>query len=212
MFTGIIQEIGQVRRIDKSGSMYNLDIISEGIYKDIKIGDSVAVNGVCLTVTSKAKGSMTFNVMAETVRKTSLSSLKVNDRVNLEGSLKIGGTLDGHFVLGHVDCVGIIKSVSKAGGEFIISIGYPEEFANLVVDKGSIAIEGVSLTVSRAKDVGMLEVHIIPHTTTHTTLDVKRPGDPINLEFDILGKYIAKQRGSGNQSRLTEGFLRSKGF
>jgi len=212
MFTGIIQEIGRVRRIDRSGSMYNLDIISDGIYKDIKVGDSVAVNGACLTVTSKAGAVMAFNVMAETVRRTSLSALRENDKANLEGSLKAGGTIDGHFVLGHVDCVGIIKSVSKTGGEFAIRIGYPGEFDNLAVDKGSIAIEGVSLTVSRAKDTGTLEVHIIPHTLTHTTLDTKRPGDAVNLEFDILGKYIAKQRGTGNQTRLTEGFLKSKGF
>ena len=198
MFTGIIQEIGLVQKLEKSKGVYRLDVISGGIYRDVKIGDSVSVNGVCLTVTEKAKGLLSFNIMAETARKTSFSVLKKGCEVNLEGSLKADGALDGHFVLGHVDCVGTIKSVSKADGEFAIGVGYPDEFNNLVVDRGSIAIEGVSLTVSRSER-GLLEVHIIPHTSKNTTLDAKKAGDMVNVEFDILGKYIAKRSESGTR-------------
>ncbi len=211
MFTGIIQELGSVKKIERSGSIYDLHILAEDICKNVMIGDSVAVNGVCLTVTSKLNNVMNFNIMAETVRKTSLASLRKSDMVNLEPSLKIGGTLDGHFVLGHIDCVGNVMNISKSGGEFEIAVAFPEEFNNLAVDRGSIAIEGVSLTVSRIGK-GSMSVHIIPHTSKHTTLDSKKAGDAVNLEFDILGKYVLKQGEAGKRPAITEEFLRSKGF
>lgn len=211
MFTGITRELAVVQRLGKSGDTYRLDIRSNGICKDVEIGDSIAVNGVCLTVASKEKDILNFDVMAQTLRKTTLAGLKDKDTVNLEGSLKAGGTLDGHFVLGHVDCVGIIRDIRKSPGEFMMRIDFPEEFGRLIVDKGSIAVDGVSLTIGRAgKDT--FDIYLIPHTLRSTTLSTKRSGDAVNLEFDILGKYAAKHRDAGSQSRISEEFLRSRGF
>ncbi|MCX5678474.1 MAG: riboflavin synthase [Candidatus Omnitrophica bacterium] len=211
MFTGIIQELGSVQNINRVGNIYKLDIRSNSIYKDVRIGDSVAVNGVCLTAVSKKKDILSFDLMAETIRNTSFAGLKNNDRVNLERSLKAGETLDGHFVLGHIDCAGVIKNIRKIGDDFMISIAFPGGFDRLVVEKGSIAVDGVSLTVSHAgKDT--FDVHIIPHTLKSTILGTKKSGDKVNLEFDILGKYIAKERDAGSRPRVTEEFLRSKGF
>ncbi len=211
MFTGITQELAVVRRMGKSGDNYRLDIRSNGIYKDVKIGDSVAVNGVCLTVTSKEKNVLSFDVMAQTVRSTTLAGLKDKDKVNLEGSLKAGGTLDGHFVLGHVDCVGMIRDIKKSSGEFMMHIDFPGEFDRLIVDKGSVAVDGVSLTIGRAGR-STFDIYLIPHTLRSTTLNTKRPGDAVNLEFDILGKYAAKHQDAGSQPRISEEFLRGKGF
>ena len=211
MFTGIVQDLGAVRRINRSGNIYNLELFSETIYRDTKIGESVAVNGVCLTVASRASGLLTFQIMAETARKTGLSKLEPDEKVNLEGSLRLGGTLDGHFVTGHVDCVGDVKMIDRSGDGFAMRIGYPREFDNLVVDRGSVAVDGISLTVGRA-GTGVLDVHIIPHTSNHTTLYSKRAGDGVNLEFDILGKYAARQSASGKRREISEEFLKSNGF
>jgi riboflavin synthase len=211
MFTGIIQELGSVQRVERAGNFYRLDIRSNSIYKDVRIGDSVAVNGVCLTAVSKKRDVLSFDLMAQTVRNTSFAGLKNNDRVNLERPLRAGETLDGHFVLGHIDCAGVIKNIRKSGDDFTISIAFPGGFDRLVVEKGSIAVDGVSLTISHAgKDT--FDVHLIPHTLKSTILDTKKSGDKVNLEFDILGKYIAKERPAVGQSRVTEEFLRSKGF
>lgn len=211
MFTGIIQELGSVQTFERSGNIYRLDIRSNNIYKDVRIGDSVAVNGVCLTAVSKNRGAISFDLMAETIRNTGFAGLKNNEKVNLERSLKAGETLDGHFVLGHIDCVGTIRDIKKSDGDFMISVGFPGHFWPLVVEKGSIAVDGVSLTISHAgKDT--FDVHIIPHTLKSTTLDMKGIGGAVNLEFDIFGKYIAKGRDTGDRSRISEEFLRSKGF
>ena len=211
MFTGIIQELGLVQGIRSVDNVYRLDICSKNIYKDASVGDSVAVNGVCLTVRAKMKDILSFDVMAETIRKTSFAGLKNKDKVNLEGSLKANGTLGGHFVSGHIDCVGNIKNVDKGRYEFIIRIDFPDKFNRLIVEKGSIAVDGVSLTIG---GIGMntLDVYLIPHTLRSTTLNTKNAGDMVNLEFDILGKYIARQRASCAQSRISEEFLRKKGF
>jgi riboflavin synthase len=211
MFTGIIQELGSVQNIDRVGNIYKLDIRSNIIYKDVRIGDSVAVNGVCLTATAKKKDVLSFDMMAETIRNTNFAGLKSNDKVNLERPLKAGETLDGHFVLGHIDCAAVIKNIRKIGDDFMINIAFPDGFDRLVVEKGSIAVDGVSLTISHAGK-GTLDVHIIPHTLKSTTLNIKKSGDTVNLEFDILGKYIAKARDAGSQSRISEEFLRSNGF
>jgi len=211
MFTGIVQELGTVERIERSGGIYRLGIRSGNIHKDAGIGDSVSVNGACLTVVSRKGDVLNFDVMAETIRSTGLAGLKPGDRVNLEGSLKANGTLGGHFVLGHIDCVGVIKDIIRTGGEFTLRIGIPDGFDHLIVDKGSISIDGVSLTVGRA-DSNTFDVHIIPHTLKSTTLGIKKSGDTVNLEFDILGKYIAKARDTAGRSRISEKFLRNNGF
>lgn len=211
MFTGIVQEMGVVQKLESAGGVYKLSIRSGNVYKDAGIGASVAVNGVCLTVSSKRSDTLNFDVMAETVRRTNLIGLKDLDRVNLEGALKVNGSLDGHFVLGHIDCVGRIKSVKKLNDEFMIRVGFDNGFSRLVVEKGSIAIDGISLTVARAA-WGELDVYVIPHTAKSTTLYTKRESDSVNLEFDIIGKYALRFRPEADTSRVSEEFLRNNGF
>ncbi len=210
MFTGIVREIGIVKRIDASGSLYKLEILSRRVSEKGDIGDSVAVNGVCLTLTRKAPGSLHFDVMAETIRKTALAKLRIGEALNLESSLGAGGGLDGHFVLGHIDCIGKVKAISRNKGEFVMRISFPEEFNHLVVEKGSVAIDGVSLTIGETAK-GTLSVYVIPHTLKETTLGSKKSGSSVNIEFDIIGKYIAKMN-KAKPSGVTEGFLREKGF
>ncbi len=211
MFTGIIQEVGIVKRLEKTGSLYVFEVGSAAIPKEVIVGDSVAVNGVCLTVTDKTIGSLRFDVMAETVRKSGLGKVSAGDAVNLEGSLKAGGTIGGHFVLGHVDCVGTITDTGKKGDDVLMKISFSARFAPLAVEKGSIAVDGVSLTIGMA-GADSLTVYLIPHTLKATTLGSKRRADTVNLEFDIIGKYIARAAALKGGGRITEGFLRSRGF
>lgn len=211
MFTGIIKELGAVRSFNKAGAAYRLEIGSHDVVNSAGIGDSVAVNGICLTVVNKTKGSIYFDVMEETVKRSGLGSLRKSDVVNLEGALRFDGTLGGHFVLGHIDCIGKIKSARKLGDDFIIEVEFPGEFSHLIVEKGSIAIDGVSLTVARVKDRSFV-VYIIPLTLKMTTLGQKTAGDIVNLEFDVIGKYIARFGQVKNRSSVTEEFLRQNGF
>lgn len=211
MFTGIVQELGIVCKLERSGGFYRLGIRSDKVCEDAVIGDSVAVNGVCLTVAAKKSDVLNFDVMAETIRRTNLIELKDNDKVNLEGSLKANASLGGHFVLGHIDCLGRIKDIKKRSGEFTVRIDFNGAFSHLIVEKGSIAIDGVSLTIGRAGD-NTLDVYLIPHTLKATTLDTRKSGDSVNLEFDIIGKYAARFGEVRGQSRISEEFLRDKGF
>lgn len=207
MFTGIIKEIGRVRGLNRSGIICKLDIESGEIHKTAGTGDSVAVNGVCLTLTGKNKNILSFDVMDETLRKTVLGALANNDPVNLEGSVRADGTFGGHFVTGHVDCVGRIKEIRKGG----ISIEIPSDLAHLVVEKGSVCMDGVSLTVGDIRN-NVFTVYLIPHTLKTTTLGFKKSGDALNIEFDIIGKYCARLIEKSPASRISEGFLKAKGF
>jgi len=211
MFTGIIQEMGKVLKISRSRDVHCLEVSCAGICSSVKVGDSVAIKGVCLTVTDKGEGSLKFDVMAKTMKTTNLSVLKEGQSVNMEGALKAGSTIDGHFVLGHIDCTGVIRSIGRVKDGFTVQVGYPREFSGLIVDKGSVAVDGISLTIGKAYE-DMFETHIIPHTLNSTTLKAGRPGDTVNLEFDILGKYIARGLKTGKATGVTEEFLRSKGF
>lgn len=211
MFTGIVKETGIVRSVDAARNMYRLSVSSEKISKSADIGDSVAVNGVCLTVVEKGKGRLSFDVMEETVRKTDLTGLKKGGVVNLEDSLRPDGYIGGHFVLGHIDCVGSINSVNARGNGYMMDIGFPEGFASLVVEKGSAAIDGVSLTVGEVTDRSFT-VHLIPHTLNTTNLGLKKARDKVNIEFDIIGKYISRLKDIKAASRISEEFLKMKGF
>lgn len=211
MFTGIIRELGRVKSIEKIGDTYRLEIESKSISKDINIGDSAAVNGVCLTLVKKNRDILSFDCVKETIRKTTLDGLKNNDSVNLEGSLRVGDSLGGHFVLGHIDCMGKVRSVGKRGEDASIGIEIPDEFRRLVVEKGSIAIDGISLTVGEAKD-NNFKVYIIPHTLKVTTLGSKKRGDRVNIEFDVIGKYVINLEGLNRKTAITEEFLKNKGF
>lgn len=210
MFTGIIKEIGTVGGLGRSGSSRRLDIKAGAIYETAGIGDSVAVNGACLTLTGKNKNVLSFDVMDETLRKTSLGALANNDPVNLEGAVKADGTFGGHFVTGHIDCVGKIREISKRG-EFKLAIEVPKDFMHLFVEKGSVCVDGVSLTVGGIRN-DIFSVYIIPHTLKATTLGSKKTGDTLNIEFDIIGKYCARLFQKSPALRISEEFLRRKGF
>lgn len=190
MFTGIIEELGIVKRISRSGDFILLEISSLNVAKDVKIGDSVSVNGVCLTAVKVGNNSISFEVMAETFRITNLGSLRINEKVNLESSLKVGGKLSGHFVLGHIDCLGIIRKKGIVSGNMVFEIAMPIEFSKYTLPKGSIAVDGISLTIQEKK-AGSVSIYIIPHTLKNTTLNFKGPSSKVNLEFDTLAKRIA---------------------
>jgi riboflavin synthase, alpha subunit len=189
MFTGIVKELGKVRRISGLGGIYKLSVEAKELLAGLKIGDSVSVNGVCLTLTGKDKNIMDFDVMGETFNRTNFSKLKIGGSVNLEGALRVGDQLGGHFVTGHIDCAGRIREIKRAGDNYSIEVTFPKEYNKLVVEKGSIALDGISLTVGNIGD-GKAVVHVIPHTLKITTLGAKRAGDEVNIEFDIVGKYI----------------------
>ena len=195
MFTGIVEGIGTVNKISeitKNRSAIEMTIDLGKQVKGLKIGQSVALNGVCLTATKISKSKCIFEMIEETTKKTDLGNLKVGGVVNIERSLKAGDRLEGHFVLGHVDGVGIIKKILKKPKEVQIHFEVPKNLAKYVVKKGSIAIDGISLTVVDIKKT-LASVSLIPHTIEITNFHTKKVGDKVNIETDILGKYILKQ-------------------
>ena len=210
MFTGLVKELGKVSRISRAGNIYKIAIEAKGISKAAKAGDSIAVNGACLTVTEKNGAVLSFDAVEETMQRTSLGSLKEGSIVNLEDSLKVGDRIGGHFVLGHIDCLGRITDIKKGDKEASIELSIPEKFAGLVVEKGSVAIDGISLTVGEVRR-GSFRVFIIPRTMEATTLKDKKRGSEVNVEFDVLGKYIVRQKELGSPG-LTEEFLKEQGF
>jgi len=191
MFTGIIKELASVRSLSGLGNIYKLSVEARDIVNGLIIGDSVSVNGVCLTLIEKNRNVLTFDVMAETIRKTNLGKLVPQAIVNLEDALKAGRAIGGHFVTGHIDCVGKIKGIKHASDEVSIEITFPEEYSDLVVQKGSIAFDGISLTIGKMLK-NSVTVYIIPHTLKMTTLGAKITGDEVNIEFDIIGKYVRR--------------------
>jgi riboflavin synthase len=187
MFTGIIEELGKIKRISRSGKVILLTIEAKKVLEDSKIGDSIAVNGCCLTIVKIDKDTISFEMMAETARTTNLGVLAISDRVNLERSLKVGDRISGHFVLGHVDCQGTIRSKGYHQNNLVFSIAAPQEFLKYILPKGSVSLDGISLTVGD-KRAGTFSVYIIPHTLKNTTFGFKGPSDKVNIEFDILAK------------------------
>lgn len=212
MFTGITKETGRISGLSRGSGLSRLALASENIYKEANAGDSVSVNGVCLTVIEKKKETLYFDVSKETLARTTIGELKDGDLVNLEGSLKAGDPLGGHFVLGHVDCVGVIKKKDSSGDEVSIEIEVPGDFERLMVRKGSVTVDGISLTIGEVEK-GRFRVYMIPHTLKVTTLGKRKNGDKVNIEFDIIGKHVARLREPlHDQSRINENFLREKGF
>ncbi len=194
MFTGIVEGVGKVNKISKitkNRSAIEMTIDLGKQVKGLKIGQSVALNGVCLTATKISKSKCIFEMIEETTKKTDLGNLKVGGVVNIERSLKAGDRLEGHFVLGHVDGVGKIKKIVKKPKEVQVYFEVPKSLAKYVVKKGSIAIDGISLTVVDIKKT-LASVSLIPHTIQITNFHTKKVGDKINIETDILGKYILK--------------------
>lgn len=205
MFTGIIEALGKIESAEKKLGSLKLRI-SSSVFADQKIGDSISVNGVCLTISALIKEPAVFDVMGETLDKSNLGRLKSGESVNLERAIKAGDRMGGHFVTGHIDCTGRIIEKGKGPGDYILKIGFPPEYIDLIVKKGSVAVEGVSLTIADlAADI--FTVKLIPHTLKATTLGFKRISDIVNIEFDILGKYSRPKK-----SGITEEYLREKGF
>lgn len=189
MFSGIIEGIGQVRNISRSAGIATLEIRAGNIASDARIGDSIAVNGVCLTIVKIDDGLLSFQAIQETLRITNLGSLRIADQVNLERSLKIGDRLSGHFVTGHIDCMGLIRKKNYLNGNWAFEISVPENFIKYILPKGSVAVDGISLTIA-ARRSNMFMVHIIPHTLKNTTLGFKGSSSNVNIEFDILAKKL----------------------
>ena len=189
MFTGIVETVGTVTAIEVSGDLTRLIVEAGPIAEGVAIGDSIAVGGGCLTVTSLNGARLSFEAVRETMERTSLRDLKVGCRVNLERAMRAGDRLDGHIVQGHVDGVGTVRELVRSGHDVQLQIDCSAEFADCLVEKGSIAVDGVSLTVTAVTRSGF-DVALIPHTLEVTTLRDRRPGDRVNLEADVLGKYV----------------------
>jgi len=187
MFTGIIEELGVVKKISRKGKVALIEIAAQKSREDTKVGDSISVNGCCLTVVRVNKDEFSFEAIPETLKVTNLGILRINDKVNLERSLKVGERISGHFVLGHVDCIGIIRRKFIKESNLCFEIAMPQPFVKYCISKGSIAIDGISLTVASVRS-NLVSVYIIPHTLKNTTLSHKGPSGQVNLEFDILLK------------------------
>lgn len=217
MFTGIIEETGTVRSISGNESGIILDIEAATVLEGTKTGDSIAVNGVCLTVTP-GKGHFTACAMPETIRRTSLGSLARGSKVNLERAMPCGGRFGGHIVSGHADACGRVVSVKRDGIAILVKVAVPEDILKYVAVKGSVTLDGASLTVTTA-DHESLTVSLIPHTAANTTLGTLEPGDPVNVEVDMLARYIERlmsfaENAGGNATSpgLTLEFLKENGF
>lgn len=219
MFTGIIEEIGKVVSINRHGSTIRIEIGARIVLQGTRIGDSIATNGVCLTVTDMTDSSFFADAMPETVSTTALKSLKSGSKVNLERALTLSSRLGGHIVAGHVDGTGVITEMKKDENAIRLKISTSPEILKYIVHKGSITIDGVSLTVIDVTDT-YFTVSVIPHTQTATTLTSTTVGSIVNLENDILGRYVEKLLKYGNategqkqdNSRLTMDFLKENGF
>lgn len=211
MFTGIIEEIGTVRRIEHGAKGARLTIQAKTVLEDTRIGDSIATNGVCLTVVSMTGDSFSADVMVESLRRSSLGTLQGGSPVNLERAMAANGRFGGHIVSGHIDGTGTIASQKREDNAVWVKIKTPAPLLRYIVEKGSIAIDGVSLTVAAVTDTDF-SVSIIPHTGAQTILLGKKPGDPVNLECDVIGKYVEKLTAPHKTGGISTNFLAENGF
>jgi riboflavin synthase len=191
MFTGIIETVGTVASIERRGDVARLSVDAPALAAGVRIGDSVAVNGGCLTVTAESGSRFAFEAVRETLDRTALGLLAVGSRVNLERALRADSRLDGHIVQGHVDGTGVVRALEREGDDVRLFVDCDPDLADCLVEKGSVAIDGVSLTVVSVSASGF-DVALIPHTLAVTTLGELRPGDRVNLEVDVLGKYVKR--------------------
>lgn len=216
MFTGIIEEIGTVRRIERGAAGARLTMAAKTVLEGTKLGDSIATNGVCLTVVSMTADSFSADVMAETLRRSSLGALQSGSPVNLERAMPANGRFGGHIVSGHIDGTGTVASQKREDNAVWVTVRTPTPLLRYIVEKGSIAIDGVSLTVA-AVDETSFSVSIIPHTGAQTILLGKKPGETVNLECDMIGKYVEKLLApytaeKSAASGITMEFLAQNGF
>ncbi len=218
MFTGIIEEVGDVIEIQRTGEWGTIGIKASRVLEETKIGDSIAVNGVCLTVTKINRGGFFADIMAETMRRTNLGMLERGSQVNLERAMSANGRFGGHIVSGHIDGTGIIRAVKREGNAVWVFIETKPEILQRIVEKGSIAVDGISLTVA-AVNKEVFQVSIIPHTGEATTLLRRCIGEQVNLENDMVGKYIqkmiqpyAEEKKNERKSKITIEYLQERGF
>lgn len=215
MFTGIIEEIGTIKAIMKSEKGARISIDARKVLEDVKLGDSISTNGVCLTVTDFSPSNFTVDVMAETIRRSNLGILSPGMKVNLERAMKASDRFGGHIVSGHIDGTGRIIDLKKEDNAVWVTVSAERELLKYVISKGSIAIDGISLTVAYVDD-STFKVSIIPHTKEETTLLGKKVGDAVNLECDLVGKYIEKLMNYGDEkqakSSIDMDFLKNNGF
>lgn len=215
MFTGIVEEKGYIESLHLSGNSGKIEIRASKVLEGTLIGDSIAVNGVCLTVVRKQANGFTADVMAETIRRSNLGNLKKNSAVNLERAMAADGRFGGHIVSGHIDGTGVISEQKREENAIWVTISAPKEILDLIVEKGSICIDGISLTVAKVTEKDF-SVSVIPHTGEETTLLEKQVGDVVNLENDVIGKYVQKLMGLKQKeektSKITMEFLQEYGF
>lgn len=209
MFTGIVEEIGLIKYISED----SIFVLCDKILEDINIGDSIAVDGVCLTVTQYDSTGYLADVSYETRKVTKLFNLQANDKVNLERAMSLASRFGGHIMSGHVDCVGIVENIRRNNSFYDLTVKLPtKEYAKYFVKKGSIAIDGISLTIAACTD-DRVSVAVIPHTFENTNMLAYKTGDSVNVEFDILAKYVEKNLlMNDNKSNITEDFLKANGF
>lgn len=210
MFTGIIEDVGTVKHIEKKGAFGRITVETALSLKELQEGDSIAVDGACLTAAGFSGNSFSADVSEETLSVTTLGELIAGSKVNIERALTLSRPLGGHLVSGHVDGVGHIKKMARSGGYLDLDITVPPELLNQVVKKGSIAVDGISLTVA-GLGTGSVRIAVIPHTLEKTTLLSKKEGSRVNIETDIIGKYVEKFFNK-KESRITEDFLALHGF
>lgn len=212
MFTGIVEEIGQIKAIKKGAASAVLTIGAQTVLSDAKVGDSIAVNGVCLTVTSFAENAFTADVMHETLRRSSLGALRAGSTVNLERAMPADGRFGGHIVSGHIDGTGTVADMKRDDNAIWYTVRTEPAIMRYIIEKGSITIDGISLTVAKVMR-DSFSVSVIPHTTAQTTLSQRKVGDTVNLENDPIGKYVEKLLGERQETGgISKEFLMQHGF
>ncbi|MGM0379040.1 MAG: riboflavin synthase [Bacillota bacterium] len=211
MFTGIIEEIGKVKELNRSRNSAVIEINAKKVLKGTKLGQSIAVNGICLTVTNITESSFKVDVMPETMKSSNLKDLKINEHVNLERAMQVNDRFDGHIVSGHVDGVGKIMNITKNENAFIYKMKIDNSLNKYIIKKGSITIDGISLTVVDIKN-DEVKVSIIPTTQDETILKYKQVGSIVNIECDMIGKYIEKMLPNKESKKIDKNFLSKNGF
>ncbi|MBO8164586.1 MAG: riboflavin synthase [Brevibacillus sp.] len=216
MFTGIVEELGRVALVEGGSRSSKLVIEARSVLEGVRLGDSIAVNGVCLTVTSYSESCFTADVMPETLKHTNLGQLRRGALVNLERAMALGDRFGGHLVSGHVDGTGVVAAREPYANAVLFRIKAAAELRRYMVPRGSVAVDGISLTITEVTDEGF-SISIIPHTLAHTNLGEKQPGDTVNLECDMIAKYVERllswQRGEkGDRAGIDVDFLRQHGF
>jgi riboflavin synthase len=191
MFTGLIEEVGRVLKVERTGPSARITIAAGFSPDEVRIGDSIAVNGACLTVIDKGGGAFTFDASPETISRTAFRNLKSGSPVNLERALRLSDRLDGHLVAGHVDCVAVISERRELSGNILYTFRVPRDFSRYLAEKGSVAVDGISLTVNSVSD-DTFSVNVIPLTSVKTTLAARKAGDEVNIETDMLCKYLER--------------------